>query len=96
MGGKPSKAACKIRGIRIIGVEPSSHSVQIIMKFTIVVSLAQAAVKDKDKMILLEDEIKDALQEQPAKTPLSQDLIDRIKGKAKQINDEDSQNENQK
>ena len=36
MGGKPSKSACKIRGIRIIGVENPSHSVQIIMKFTIV------------------------------------------------------------
>ncbi len=35
MGGKPSKSACKIRGIRIIGVENPSHSVQIIMKFTI-------------------------------------------------------------
>ena len=35
MGGKPSKSACKIRGIRIIGVENPSHSVQIIIKFTI-------------------------------------------------------------
>ena len=32
---KSSKSACKIRGIRIIGVENPSHSVQIIMKFTI-------------------------------------------------------------
>ena len=66
------------------------------MPINLVVPLSKAAVKDKDKMILLENEIKDALQGQSAKTPLSQDLIDRIKGKAKQINDEDSQNENQK
>ena len=37
MGGKPSKAACEIRGVGIIGVENPSHSVQIIMKFTIIV-----------------------------------------------------------
>ena len=66
------------------------------MPINLVVPLSKAAVKDKDKMILLENEIKDALQEQSAKTPLSQDLIDRIKGKAKQINDEDSQPEDQK
>ena len=35
MGGKPSKSACEIRGVRIIGVEDPSHSVQIIMNFTI-------------------------------------------------------------
>ena len=35
MGEKPSKSACKIRGVRIIGVENPSHSVQIIINFTI-------------------------------------------------------------
>ncbi len=35
MGEKPSKSACKIRGVRIIGVENPSHSVQIIMNFAI-------------------------------------------------------------
>ena len=61
------------------------------MPINLVVLLAQAAVKDKDKMILLEDELKDALEAQSAKTPLSQDLIDRIKREAKQINDKKSQ-----
>ena len=61
------------------------------MPVDLVVPLAKAAVKDKDKMILLEDEIKDALQGQPAKMPLSQDVIDSIKGKAKQINEKNPQ-----
>ena len=56
------------------------------MPINLVVPLSKAAVKDRDKMILLENEIKDALQGQSAKAPLSQDLIDRIKGKAQQIN----------
>ncbi len=41
MGGKPSTPACKIRGIRIIGVETPSYSVQIIMKFTIFLGFRQ-------------------------------------------------------
>ena len=65
------------------------------MPIDLVIPLAKAAVKDEDKMILLEDEIKDALQEQSEKTLLSQDLIDRLKNEAEEIVDRNTETENQ-
>ena len=65
------------------------------MPINLVVPLSKAAVKDEDKMILLEDEIKDALQGQAAKTPLSQDLIDRLMEEAKEILDRNTETETQ-
>ena len=65
------------------------------MPIDLVIPLAKAAVKDEDKMILLEAEIKDALQEQSEKTLLSQDLIDRLMEEAKEILYRNTETENQ-
>ena len=65
------------------------------MPIDLVIPLAKAAVKDEDRMILLEDEIKDALQEQSEKTLLSQDLIDLLMEEAEAIVDRNTETENQ-
>ena len=65
------------------------------MPIDLVISLAKAAVKDEDKMILLEDEIKDAFQAQSEKTLLSQDLLDRFMEEAKEIVDRNTETESQ-
>ncbi len=65
------------------------------MPINLVVPLSKAAVKDEDRMILLEDEIKDALQEQSEKKLLSQGLVDRLKNEAEEIVDRNTETENQ-
>ena len=65
------------------------------MPVDLVIPLAKAAVKDEDKMILLEDEIQEALQGQSEKTLLSQDLIDRLMEEAEAIVDRNTETENQ-
>ena len=65
------------------------------MPIDLVIPLAKAAVKDEDKMILLEDKIKDALQEQSEKNLLSQGLVDRLKNEAEEIVDRNTETENQ-
>ena len=65
------------------------------MPIDLVIPLAKAAVKDEDKMILLENEIKDALQEQSENSLLSQDLVDRLMEEAKEILDRNTETENQ-
>ena len=66
------------------------------MPIDLVIPLAKAAVKDEDKMILLEKDIKDAIEQHAGpKFALSQDLVDRLMEEVKEILDRNTETETQ-
>ena len=66
------------------------------MPIDLVMLLSKAAVKDEDKMILLEKDIKDAIEQHAGpKFALSQDLVDHLMEEAKEIVDKNTEPENQ-
>ena len=94
--GRYGKRAIKDDKVYLVYAMKNDKLKSVRMPLDLAVQLSKAAIKDKDAVVELEKDIKDAIaQRTGSDTNLSQTLIDRLMEEAKEVVDKNTEPENQ-